>query len=166
MSEIKRQLFGTDGIRGVAGAYPLDQTTVFAIGIALGQWAQRTAAGGAAEIVIGMDTRESSQWIAEMVASGAAQLGVTTRFAGLVTTPGVAYLTRTRDFVAGVMISASHNPFQDNGIKVFGHDGYKLPDLKEAEIETAIFAALADGITPHALPLAVDEGLEDRKSVV
>ena len=160
MSEIKRQLFGTDGIRGVAGAYPLDQTTVFAIGIALGQWAQRTAAGGAAEIVIGMDTRESSQWIAEMVASGAAQLGVTTRFAGLVTTPGVAYLTRTRDFVAGVMISASHNPFQDNGIKVFGHDGYKLPDLKEAEIETAIFAALADGITPHSLPLAVDEGLD------
>ena len=160
MSEIKRQLFGTDGIRGVAGAYPLDQATVFAIGIALGQWAQRTAAGGAAEIVIGMDTRESSQWIAEMVASGAAQLGVTTRFAGLVTTPGVAYLTRTRDFVAGVMISASHNPFQDNGIKVFGHDGYKLPDLKEAEIETAIFAALADGITPHSLPLAVDEGLD------
>ena len=160
MIETKRQLFGTDGIRGVAGAYPLDEATVFAIGAALGQWAKRTANGGHAEIVIGMDTRESGPWIAAMVAGGAARFGVSTRFAGLVTTPGVAYLTRTRDFVAGVMISASHNPFQDNGIKVFGHDGYKLPDAKEAEIEGAIFTALAEGVTPEPQDLIVDEGLD------
>ena len=157
---IKRQLFGTDGIRSVAGEYPLDRPTVYAIGCALGKWAKKTAAGGAAKIVIGMDTRESGPWIAEMVAGGAAQFGVTVRFAGLVTTPGVAYLTRSRDFVAGVMISASHNPFQDNGIKVFGHDGYKLSDDREAEMETVIFEVLANKETPKPITLTVDKGLD------
>ena len=156
----KRQLFGTDGIRGVAGVYPLDQATVFAIGCALGQWAKKTADGGHAEIVIGMDTRESGPWIAEMVAGGAAKFGVSVRFAGLVTTPGVAYLTRSRNFVAGLMISASHNPFQDNGIKVFGHDGYKLPDDREADLETTIFDVLKNGDVPTPLQLTVDEGLD------
>ena len=156
----KRQLFGTDGIRGVAGVYPLDPPTVFAIGCALGQWAQKTADGSHAEIVIGMDTRESGPWIAEMVAGGAAKYGVSVRFAGLVTTPGIAYLTRSRDFVAGLMISASHNPFQDNGIKVFGHDGYKLPDERESDLETVIFEVLKNGAEPTPLTLAVDEGLD------
>ena len=155
-----RQLFGTDGIRSVAGKYPLDQPTVYAIGCALGKWAKKTAAGGHAEIVIGMDTRESGPWIAEMVAGGAAQFGVNVRFAGLVTTPGIAYLTRTRDFVAGVMISASHNPFEDNGIKVFGHDGYKLSDDRELEMETVIFEVLANAEVPKPAVLTVDEGLD------
>ncbi|MBS1857822.1 MAG: phosphoglucosamine mutase, partial [Acidobacteria bacterium] len=141
-----KQLFGTDGIRGVAGDYPLDPVGVFAFGVALGKDAARAARGG--EILIGMDTRESGTWIAETVAGGLASQGARVRFAGVITTPGVAYLTRTGPFVAGVMISASHNPYQDNGLKVFGHSGFKLPDSEEHEIEQEILALLERGVTP------------------
>src|SRR5450432_547895 len=120
---MSRQLFGTDGIRGVAGERPLDRATVSAFGAALGKDLREHDAGN--EVLIGMDTRESGQWIAESVAGGLREFGITTRFAGVITTPGVAYLTRTRHFAAGVMISASHNPYQDNGIKVFASTGYK-----------------------------------------
>ena len=145
-------------MRGVAGEYPLDRPTTYALGLALGRW----AAGHASrpEVVIGMDTRESGGWIAAQVAGGLAEAGVRTRFAGLITTPGVAYLTRTRDFVAGVMISASHNPFQDNGIKVFSHSGFKLPDEDEHALEQQIFAILARGVDPRPADLSVDEGLD------
>jgi phosphoglucosamine mutase len=94
------------------------------------------------------------------VAGGLAEAGVAPRFAGLITTPGVAYLTRTRDFVAGVMISASHNPYQDNGIKVFDHSGFKLPDDQEHGLEERIFSLAANGIDPNAAELTVDEGLD------
>ena len=90
--------------------------------------------------------------------AGAVRAGARVRFAGLITTPGVAYLTRMRDFVAGVMISASHNPYRDNGIKVFDHSGYKLPDSKEHAIETRIFALLDTGFEPEPVELRVDEG--------
>jgi phosphoglucosamine mutase len=153
-----RQLFGTDGIRAVAGEYPLDTKTTHALGCALGQWAAKHAEHP--EIVIGMDTRESGPMLAAQVAAGLAEAGVKTRFAGLITTPGVAYLTRTRDFVAGVMISASHNPYQDNGIKVFDHSGFKLPDDDEHELETKIFKLLKEGVEPVAAHLTVDEGLD------
>ena len=113
---MSRKLFGTDGIRGVAGVAPLDPRTVYAFGAALGEW---VAHHGNPRVVIGMDTRESGPWIAEAVAGGLAHAGAQAFFAGLTTTPGVAYLTKTEDFVAGVMISASHNPFQDNGLKGF-----------------------------------------------
>lgn len=128
-----RQLFGTDGIRGVAGEFPLDQLASYAFGIALGEWAREH--DPEPEVLIGMDTRESGGWLAEHVAAGLAEAGVKPRFAGVITTPGVAYLTRTQHFVAGVMISASHNPFEDNGIKVFDHSGYKLPDAEEELLE-------------------------------
>lgn len=128
-----RQLFGTDGIRGVAGQYPLDKPMSYAFGVALGEWARAHDTGP--EVLIGMDTRESGVWLAEHVAAGLADAGVQPRFAGVITTPGVAYLTRTQHFVAGVMISASHNPFEDNGIKVFDHSGYKLPDAEEEQLE-------------------------------
>lgn len=154
-----RQLFGTDGIRGVAGEAPLDPQTVFAVGVALGQWAVGTH-GGSPEILVGMDTRESGRWIAETVAAGACAEGARVRFSGLITTPGVAYLTRNQDFVAGVMISASHNPFRDNGIKIFDHSGFKLPDDLEHRLEGTIFARLSDGVRPTRLSLAVDEGLD------
>src|SRR5580698_5272872 len=106
-----RQLFGTDGMRGVAGEYPLDRATTFAAGVALGEWVRQHPAVVSAdpEVVIGMDTRESGPWIAEHVAGGLARSGVKTRFAGRVTTPGIAHATRTGSFAAGVMISASHN---------------------------------------------------------
>ena len=111
------------------------------------------------EILIGTDTRESGSWIAEMVAGGLASQGASVRYAGVITTPGVAYLTRTGPFVAGVMISASHNPYQDNGLKVFGHNGFKLPDSEEHLIEQEIFRLLAAGVTPAPLALSVEEDL-------
>jgi phosphoglucosamine mutase len=153
-----KELFGTDGIRGVAGQPPLDPPTVFAIGSALGAEARRLA--GDPEVVIGMDTRESGRWIAELLAGGLAGQGVRTRFAGVVTTPGVAHLTRSLPFAAGVMISASHNPYQDNGIKVFGHSGYKLPDDEEHRIEQEIFRLLSAGAEPRPSPLVEDPSLD------
>lgn len=154
-----RQLFGTDGIRGVAGEYPLDRRTVYAVGVALGHWAAGIH-GADSTILIGMDTRESGPWIAGAVAAGIQQAGAKVRFAGLITTPGVAYLTRTRDIVAGVMISASHNPYRDNGIKVFDHSGYKLPDTVEHDLEQEIFALLETELAVREEPLEVDGGLD------
>jgi phosphoglucosamine mutase len=132
-----KQLFGTDGIRGVAGAYPLDSATVNAFGLALGADLLRKSTEP--HVLIGMDTRESGPWIAAQVAAGLAREQVPAVSAGVITTPGVSWLTRSSAFAAGVMISASHNPYQDNGIKVFGHSGYKLPDDEEHEIEQQIF---------------------------
>jgi phosphoglucosamine mutase len=153
-----RQLFGTDGIRGIAGKFPLDAPTAYALGVALGRWAKGQHAKP--EVLIGMDTRESGPWLAEQVAGGLTEAGVDPRFAGLITTPGVAYLTRTRNFVAGVMISASHNPYQDNGIKVFDHSGFKLPDEQELALETTIFEIIRGGVNTGGVPLAVDSGLD------
>ncbi len=153
-----KKLFGTDGVRGVAGEYPLDPPTVHALGVALGDVIKE--AGPSPEVVIGMDTRESGPWIARQVAGGLARSGVRTRFAGVTTTPGVAYLTKTHSFVAGVMISASHNPFHDNGIKVFGNTGYKLPDEQEHAIEEEIFAVLERGVEPREAELTQDPGLD------
>ena len=153
-----KELFGTDGIRGVAGEYPLDPETIYAFGVALGDDA--TAAQSSPEILIGADTRESGQWIAEMVAGGLQSRGARVCYAGVITTPGVAYLTRTGPFLAGVMISASHNPYQDNGIKVFGHSGFKLPDAEEHTIEQEIFRLRAGGLTPKPASLPIDEGLD------
>jgi len=137
---IMRQLFGTDGIRGVAGEYPLDERTVLAIGRALGQ---RLAAGeAAARVVIGQDSRESSAWISSALAAGLESAQVEVVSAGVITTPGIAYLTRANQCSAGIVISASHNPWQDNGIKIFGADGYKLSDELEHQIETDIFTHL------------------------
>src|ERR1017187_5581904 len=153
-----KQLFGTDGIRGVAGEYPLDPLTAYASGVALGKDA--ATHGASPEILIGTDTRESGQWIAELVAGGLASCGVRVRHAGVITTPGVAYLTRTGPFQAGVMISASHNPYRDNGIKVFGHSGYKLPDAEEHEIEQEIFQVVAlAAASPSSTTVTADEAL-------
>jgi phosphoglucosamine mutase len=155
---LAKELFGTDGIRGVAGEYPLDPQTVFAFGVALGRDAARTQADP--EILIGADTRESSGWIAATVAGGLASCGARVRYAGVITTPGVAFLTRTGPFVAGVMISASHNPFLDNGIKVFGHSGFKLPDAEEHEIEQEILRIHRQGLAASHVELTVDTSLQ------
>ncbi len=153
-----KQLFGTDGIRGVAGEYPLDPQTVYAFGAALGEDAAEHRPDP--EILIGTDTRESAASIAGLVAGGLASRGARVRYAGVITTPGVAYLTRSGDFVAGVMISASHNPFQDNGLKVFGHSGFKLPDAEEHAIELEILRLREEGVAPVAAPLVTDESLD------
>jgi phosphoglucosamine mutase len=162
---VSRQLFGTDGIRGVAGEPPLDAATAHALGVALGQWAQRNSSkelnGGPAEVLIGMDTRESGPWLAAQVAGGLARSGVAARFAGVITTPGVAYLTRSGHFVAGVMISASHNPYHDNGLKVISHSGYKLADEVELELEQLIYDWLAKGEPAVEKELQADPALDN-----
>jgi len=140
MTAHSRQLFGTDGIRGVAGEFPLTSESTYLIGRALGHDLIRTTARPQA--VMGQDTRESSAWIADRVAAGLAAVGVEVHSAGVITTPGVAYLARSRGFSAGVVISASHNPWTDNGIKVFSGDGFKLTDARELAIEQEIFALL------------------------
>jgi phosphoglucosamine mutase len=155
---VAKELFGTDGIRGVAGEYPLDPGTVYAFGVALGDDAG--AAAASPEIVIGTDTRESGPWIAELVAGGIQSRGGRVRYAGVITTPGVAYLTRTGPFQAGVMISASHNPYQDNGIKVFSHSGFKLPDAEEHSIEQEIFRLREQGANPAPAKLTIDQSLD------
>ncbi len=162
---MSRQLFGTDGIRGVAGEPPMDARTAHALGFALGKWAQgvhpKDIPAGAAEVVIGMDTRESGTWLAEQVAGGLARAGVKARFAGIITTPGVAYLTRTGAFVAGVMISASHNPYEDNGLKAISHSGYKLPDEVEVHLESLMTEWLASGQEATPCKLTVDASLDN-----
>jgi phosphoglucosamine mutase len=137
---VARQLFGTDGIRGVAGQYPLDEPTVVAIGRALGD--RLRASARHRRVVIGQDTRESSRWIADALAAGLLSAGMEVRSAGVITTPGIAFLVRTDAFGAGIVISASHNPWMDNGIKVFSADGFKLPDELEHQIEAEIFELL------------------------
>jgi phosphoglucosamine mutase len=143
-----RKLFGTDGIRAVAGKAPLDRRTIFAVGVAL---AHHVAANGAQpRVILGMDTRESSEWIAATITAGLRKGGASVESAGVITTPAIAYLTRTHGFSAGIVISASHNPWEDNGIKVFGPNGYKLPDAIELAIEDEIFRQLdADHDAPQ-----------------
>jgi phosphoglucosamine mutase len=155
---VGKELFGTDGIRGVAGEYPLDPATIYAFGVALGR--DITRSQSSPEVLIGADTRESGPGIAELVAGGLESCGARVRYAGVITTPGVAYLTRTGPFEAGVMISASHNPYRDNGIKVFSHSGFKLPDAQEHDIEQDIFQVTQDGRPVRARPVSVDAALD------
>jgi phosphoglucosamine mutase len=147
-----RRLFGTDGIRGVAGQAPLDPKTIYAVGLALAH--QVKASNSHPRLILGMDTRESSNWIAAVLSAGITAGGARVESAGVITTPAIAYLARKHGFDAGVVISASHNPWQDNGIKVFGGDGYKLPDETELLIEDEIFRRLESVTAPDVFSLA------------
>jgi phosphoglucosamine mutase len=153
---VSKQLFGTDGIRGEAGKPPLDAPTIFAAGLSLGNELSKKKARP--RVIIGEDTRESSRWIAETVAAGLQEAGAETLSVGVMTTPGVAYLSHSEGFDAGVMISASHNPYLDNGIKVFASTGYKLPDEEEKAVEDEIARLLArdSGLQPRRLALHPD----------
>jgi phosphoglucosamine mutase len=131
-----KELFGTDGIRGIPGTPPLDDTTLYATGQGLGKYLRREH--GSAHVLIGMDTRESGPHIAALLASGLQKSGASVEFAGVITTPGVACLVRQNDYQAGVVISASHNPYHDNGVKLFSHAGMKFPDADEEKIEAEI----------------------------
>src|SRR5271166_543750 len=131
-----KELFGTDGVRGVPGTYPLDDQTLFAMGRAIGGNLLREH--GSAHVLIGMDTRESGPHIAGVLTAGLYKAGATVAFAGVITTPGVACLVRQNDFQAGVVISASHNPYHDNGVKLFSHAGMKFPDAVEERLEIEI----------------------------
>jgi len=155
-----RTLFGTDGIRGKAHQYPFDDATMFALGEALGHRLRQGR--GKPSILIGMDTRESGPQIARALIAGIAHGGGKAVFIGIVPTPAVAYLCRTSDAAAGISISASHNPFEDNGVKIFGHDGMKIPDAVEEQIEDELRAIRRDEVTVPDLALGDDMELIER----
>jgi len=145
-----KQLFGTDGIRGVAGDFPLDASTIKVIGASLARQL-RDELGRAPRFITGRDTRESGASIEADFHAGAASEGAVCESAAVITTPGVAYLTRVFDFDAGVVISASHNPYEDNGIKIFSPTGKKLGSEYERRIEADIFVGYQDAVVPVAV---------------
>ena len=133
-----KKLFGTDGIRGKAGVFPLDKDTLTIIGKSLTkQFKDKN--GVSPKFIVGRDTRKSGDWIEKAFFAGATSEGATCESAGIITTPGVAYLAKKHKFDAGIVISASHNPFEDNGIKVFLPTGKKLDSTIERLIEKDIF---------------------------
>ncbi len=144
------RLFGTDGIRGRANAYPMDGQTAMAAGRALAHYFKSRKASKS-HVVIGRDTRLSGDMLTQAVGAGICSAGMDLSLIGVVPTPAVAYLTNLSCAAAGVMISASHNPFADNGIKIFNSDGYKLNDAAEDEIE-AIMTRADPTPTPHVPP--------------
>lgn len=129
------RLFGTDGIRGHAGTPPLDPVTVARVGAAL----VRARGGAPPRVLIGRDSRESGPWIENALARGLASAGASVTSVGVMPTPGVAYLTRRRGFDLGIVISASHNPFEDNGLKVFSGAGEKYTEALERAVEAIVF---------------------------
>ena len=155
----KPEMFGTDGIRGVAGEYPLDHPTVLKIGAALGTVLRKSCQP--VRVILGKDTRESNEWISRALVSSLASTGAQVIDAGIITTPGVAFLARQQGFAAGVMVSASHNPYQDNGIKIFSPAGTKLSPATELEIERHI-KALEEIPAEQATAAASVPGLVER----
>jgi len=152
-----RQFFGTDGIRGVPGTSPFDDATLFALGLSVGEFLHRGHSSPHA--LIGTDTRESGPHIAGVVAAGLKKGGASVSSAGILTTPGVACLVRQNDFHVGVVVSASHNPYQDNGVKLFSHEGMKFPDSVEEEIEAGILKHRAERLPFTPLELRPGDSL-------
>ncbi|BCL61018.1 phosphoglucosamine mutase [Desulfomarina profundi] len=143
-----RKLFGTDGIRGVANIYPMTVEIAMQVGRAIAFIVKKRAKGH--RIVIGKDTRQSCYMLENALAAGICSMGVDVLLVGPLPTPGIAFITTSMRADAGVVISASHNPFQDNGIKIFSSDGFKLPDEVEAEIEDLIFSQKMAALRPVA----------------
>ena len=155
-----KQFFGTDGIRGVPGTPPLDDATLHAVGRSVGAFLHK--AHQTPHALIGMDTRESGPHIAAILAAGLKQSQVDVTFAGVLTTPGVACLVRQNDFDLGVVISASHNPFHDNGVKLFSHAGMKFPDSVEEQIEADIPKFMVENAESLNTALLTDESLHSQ----
>lgn len=143
-----RRLFGTDGIRGIANQEPMTSETALKLGRAAAHVFQDSSRRH--RVVIGKDTRLSGYMIESALTSGICSMGVDVLLVGPVPTPGIAFLTRSLRADAGVVISASHNPYEDNGIKFFGRDGFKLPDEMEERIEEMIFSGALDSVRPTA----------------
>lgn len=155
-----KELFGTDGIRGIPGEYPLDDKTLERVGLALGLHLRRDR-GRPTRVLIGRDTRESGPHIAECIARGLETAGAEAVSAGILTTPGVAWLVNREGFSAGVVISASHNPYHDNGVKLISSSGMKFPDAVEAALETSILSTDGRGAAPKQKRLTDDESLHE-----
>ena len=140
---MSRKLFGTDGVRGTANEHPMTAELALRLGAAAGRFFQDRAGGGSHRVVIGKDTRLSGYMLENAMTAGLTSTGMNVLLLGPVPTPAVGFLTRSMRADLGVMISASHNPYQDNGIKFFGPDGFKLSDEVEAEIEAIVAGEIA-----------------------
>src|SRR6059036_1333579 len=154
MTNGTRKIFGTDGVRGTANIEPVTAETALKLGRAAAHVFKNLAAAtrghGRHRIVLGKDTRLSGYMLENALSSGILSMGVDVLFIGPLPTPGVAYVTRSLRADAGIVITASHNPYDDNGIKFFGADGYKLDDQIEAQIEELVFSGEIDQIRPSA----------------
>lgn len=156
-----RKLFGTDGIRGVANVYPMTIEIAMQVGRAIAFIVKDKAKGH--RIVIGKDTRQSCYMLENALAAGICSMGVDVLLVGPLPTPGIAFITTSMRADAGVVISASHNPFQDNGIKIFSSDGFKLPDEVEADIEDLIFSQKMAALRPVADEVGKAARIDDAK---
>jgi phosphoglucosamine mutase len=156
-----RKLFGTDGVRGVANTYPMTTEMAMQIGRAIAFLVKDMKHDH--RIVIGKDTRLSGYMIENALASGICSMGVNVLLVGPLPTPGIAFITTSMRADAGVVISASHNPFQDNGIKIFSRKGFKLPDEQEAGIEDLIFSKKMDALRPVAEEVGKASRIDDAK---
>jgi len=156
-----RQFFGTDGVRGVANIHPMTSEIAMQIGRAIAFLVKNHKHGH--RIVIGKDTRLSGYMLENALAAGVCSMGVDVLLVGPLPTPGIAFITSSMRADAGVVISASHNPFQDNGIKIFSGDGYKLPDAQELEIEDLIFSQKMEVLRPVADEIGKAHRIDDAK---
>lgn len=159
----KAKLFGTDGIRGTANQYPMTPDMVVKIGQAIGYLLQKqnTKSNLARKVVIGKDTRLSGYMIEQALASGLNSMGIHVQLVGPLPTPGIGYLTRTMRAAAGIVISASHNPFHDNGIKVFGPDGFKISEEMESEIERLVLDEDLTALLPPSKEIGRTRRIDD-----
>ena len=160
-----RKLFGTDGVRGVANTYPMTTEIAMQLGRAIAFLVKKQVPDKEhnPRIVIGKDTRLSGYMIENALASGICSMGVNVLLVGPLPTPGIAFITTGMRADAGVVISASHNPFQDNGIKIFSKNGFKLPDAEEAILEDLIFSKKMDSLRPVAEEVGKAARIDDAK---
>ncbi len=158
-----QKLFGTDGIRGTANQWPMTPEMVVRIGQAIGHLLRKEAGipGTVKKVVIGKDTRLSGYMIEQALASGLNSMGIFVQLVGPLPTPGIGYLTRTMRAAAGIVISASHNPFHDNGIKIFGPDGFKISEAQEKEIERLVFNVDLTELLPPSREIGRTRRIED-----
>jgi phosphoglucosamine mutase len=156
-----RQLFGTDGVRGIANNYPMTTEIAMQLGRAIAFIVKKRRTGH--HIVIGKDTRLSCYMLENALAAGICSMGVDVQLLGPLPTPGIAFITTSMRADAGVVISASHNPFQDNGIKIFTRDGFKLPDEVELNIEDLIFSQKMAALRPVADEVGKAARIDDAK---
>lgn len=163
-AEKKTKLFGTDGIRGTANQWPMTPELVVKVGQAIGYLLQKESSKNLAatpKVVIGKDTRLSGYMIEQALASGLNSMGIYVQLVGPLPTPGIGYLTRTMRASAGIVISASHNPFHDNGIKVFGPDGFKISEDMEKEIERLVSEVDLTSLLPPSKEIGRTKRIED-----
>ena len=158
-----KELFGTDGIRGIPGEYPLDDATLDRVGLALGNYlrSEKPEHAESPSVLIGRDTRESGPHIAERIAAGLVAGGANPVSAGVLATPGVAWLVKREGFAAGVVISASHNPYHDNGVKLISSTGMKFPDAIEMALEKSVLSSNGTVPAAKALRLHDNEKIDD-----